>query len=318
MPANDADKTNAFDGLIAVCWKATKKRIPYGLYPRGYAETYCGKRERLDGSIAQAAGGVAEETREAIKGELVACLHDLRTLWAPDIVLTALNGGFQTDANVGNALRRKVREESKHFLQYGGDEVSEDDEAEPLTLFEVTRDDPKSRTNSYNNLVEIIFQEKAQVVEELGEEGWTAWEEVLELADNHIEELADNGSLSQNGKDCHRAITGVFERVYGVKERQARTLKNRLLGTLRRILGAVQANEGLRKSTPEELRAQSVFLPPVVPMEVILRTSGMPVISRLHWLGDEPNDERSSVGRDVPPDEWQEIMAQLKGESDGE
>jgi hypothetical protein len=317
MPANDADKADAFDGLIAVCWKATKKRIPYGLYPRGYAETYCDKRERLDGSIAQPAGGVVEETREAIKSELVDCLHDLS---APESVLRALSGGFETDVYVANALRRKAWKEPKHIL-YGGDEVSEDDEAEPLTLFEVTRDDPKSRTNAYNNLVEIIFQEKAQVVKELGEEGWTAWQEILELAENHIAELADNGYLSQTGKDCHRAITGVFERVYGVKARQARTLKNRLLGTFRRILGAVQANEGLRKSTPEELRAQSVFLPPVVPMELIRRTSGMPVMSRLLDMDDERlafDDERSSVGRDVPPDEWRKIKARLKGEQDGE
>jgi hypothetical protein len=305
VPANDADKADAFDGLIAVSWKATKKRLPYGLYPRGHAETYCGKRERLDGSIAHPAGGVAEETREAIKDELVACLHDLS---APETVLRALNGGFETDVDVANALRRKAWKEPKHIL-YDGDEVSEDDEGEPLTLFEVTPDDPESRTNVYDTLVEIIFQEKAQVVKELGEKGWTAWEEILELSDNHIAELADKGSLSETGKDCHRAITGVFERVYGVKERQARTLKNRLLGTLRRILGAVQANEGMRKSTPEELRAQSVFLPPVVPMKVIRRTSGMPVISRLHRRGEE----RSSIGRDVPPDEWRQIKARLEG-----
>src|SRR5690348_4055834 len=69
---------------------------------------------------------------------------------------------------------------------------------------------------------------------------------------------------------------------YGVKERQASTHKSRFLASIKRILSAVQAGDDWpRKSTPEELRAQCEYSPPVVPMQVILRTSGMPASSRL-------------------------------------
>lgn len=92
VPPDEEDGADAFDGLIACCWNATKIRNPSGLYPRGYPDTYCGARERLDGSIVQPAGCVADETRETIKDELAGQFHDLRTLSAPEIVLTALNG----------------------------------------------------------------------------------------------------------------------------------------------------------------------------------------------------------------------------------
>jgi hypothetical protein len=323
LPADYEDKADAFDGLIGCCWGATKKRLPSGLFLRGYAETYCGKRERLDGSIAQPAGGVSEETREAIKDALAACLHNLRTLSAPEIVLTALHGGFHTDADVGNALHQRVRQlafwdrqkqqESPYVFKYGNDLESQDEEGDAITLFEIVPDNPGSRTNVYNAVLKIITQEKAQIVEELGEKGWTAFEEILELIDNEAVCLAETGNC-QNERDFERSLTDVFERVYGVKERQARTHKSRFLATVKRIVKTV-----LRKTLGRgDIRKASAseYSPPVVPMKVILQTAGMPVISRLLCFddklgefGDGWGDNRSSVGRDVPPDEWQEMKA---------
>ncbi len=313
FPADDADKADAYQGLIGCCWNATKARNRSGLFPRGYPET-----KQCDGYRD---GGIAQETREAITGELVEYLHNLRTLSAPEFVLKALNGGFQIAANVGNALRRKVREQSKHLFQYGSDEVSADDEGDPLTLFEIVPDNPGPRTNVYNVVLKVITQEKAQIVEELGEKGWTAFEEILQFVDSESVSGAETG-YSQNERDFERSLTGVFEKVYGVKQRQARTIKNQFMSTVRQIIESVLT----KRLGRSDIRKRSVaeYLPPVVPMEVIRRTSRMPVISRLHWLGDErdsfdhdPGGERSSVGRDVPPDEWQKIRARMR-ESDDE
>jgi hypothetical protein len=218
MPANDADKADAFDGLIAVCWKATKKRLPHGLFPRGYPETYCGKRERRDGSIAQPAGGVAEETREAIIDALVDCLYDLRSLSVPEVILKALNSGFHTDADVGNAVRRKVWKESKYLFKNGDDVVSNHDEDNSITLFEVLPEESDG-TNHYSDAVELILEEKSQVVEALGEEGWEVLEEIVELVDNDL--------LPPTKRERERVLTEVFQKAYGVNERQASTHKRR-------------------------------------------------------------------------------------------
>jgi hypothetical protein len=315
VPVDEKEGEDAYSGLIGCCWNATKRRNPDGLFPRGYPET------KQDDGYRE--GGIAEETRECIKSALAERLYDLRTLSAPEIVLTALNGRFRTDADVANGLRRRARGESKRLFQYGDDEIFQDNESEPLTLFEVVADDPGPRTNVYNAVLKVITQEKAQVVEELGEKGWTAWEGILELVDSLSAAQAETGA-SQNERDFDRSLTGVFERVYGVKERQAFTHKSRFLVTIKRIVEAVLA----KRLGRGDMRKRSVaeYSPPVVPMEVIQQTSGMPVISRLHWLGqkwfgddrDQFDGERSSVGRDVPPDEWQEIKARLKGKFDGE
>lgn len=326
LPADEKDKADAFAGLIGCCWRAIKMRLPSGLFPLGYADT------------KQRDGGIAQETREAITDALVARLHDLRTLSAPEIVLTALNGGFHTDAEVGEALRRGFRQSavwdgqkqgySPYLFKYGNDVVGKEEVGksrfETLTLFDVVPDNPGprpdrkpgawavfSRTNVYNALLKIITQEKAQIVQEFGEKGWTAFEEILELVDNNAVSLTETRN-SQNDRDFDRALTVVFEQVYGVKERQARTLKTRFLATVREIVKKVlkkRLGRGDRQKRPA-----GEYSPPVVPMEVIQRTSGMPVSSRLHWLDDERlafGGERSSVGRDVPPDERQEIKVRL-------
>ena len=222
LPADDEDKADAFDGLMGCCWLATKKRLPHGLFPRGYPETYFGEIENDDGSIAKRAGGVAEETREAVKDALVDCLYDLRTLPVPEVILTALYGGFHTDVDVGNALRRKVREESRYLCQYGQDAVTNWTKGE-LTLFEVLPD-AGPRTNPYNDVVEVILPERPQIVEELGKEGWEVLMQIVELADNDL--------LPQSKRARQRAITEVFETVYGVNPRQARTHKSRFLAAV--------------------------------------------------------------------------------------
>jgi hypothetical protein len=218
LPADDADKADAYHGLIGCCWNATKTRNRSGLFPRGYPETYCGARKRRVGSIAQPAGGTAEETREAIVDALVDCLCDLRTLPVPEVILTALNGGFHIDADVANALRRRVREESKYLFRYGDDVELQNEKGDPLTLFETLEDKPILRENFYNDVVEIIFQEKPQFVDELGEEGWEVLEQIVELVDNDL--------LPPTKRERERVLTEVFQKAYGVNERQARTHKS--------------------------------------------------------------------------------------------
>ncbi len=228
LPADEEDKAKAFDGLMACCWEATKRRMPYGLFPRGYAET-----KQRDGYRE---GGIKQETHEAIKTALVDCLYGLRTLSPPEIVLTTLNGGcgFRTDAWVGNALRRKVRAESPYLNQYGNDVITKGGYA---TLFEVLPDNPGPRTNLtdhtnfYNEAVEMILQEKAQIIEDLGEEGWEVLEEIIEHE--------DQGMFPKTKRDRQRVLTEVFQTAYSVREVQARTHK-------RRFLAAVEAsaNEG--------------------------------------------------------------------------
>jgi hypothetical protein len=299
-PADEADWEDAYKGLIGCCWKATMKRLPFGLFPRGYAETYCGKRQRLDGSIAQPAGGVGEETREAIKSALVDCLYELKDLPFATIIPTALNGGFHTDSEVAEVLRRKVRNESRYLFGYGSDVVS--NKFSEITLFEVLKENPAGpQPNPYSDTVELIFQEKSKVVEELGEEGWEVIERIVELVDNDL--------LPPTKRDSQRVLTGLFQTAYGVNERQARTYKSRFQATVRRIFEKVLTKRLGRTDTRNDTRKAPAgeYLPPVVPMEVIERTSGMPVWTR--WT-----DERSSVARDVPPGEWQEIKARLKGE----
>ncbi len=224
LPADEADQADSFDGLMGCCWEATKRRIfPFGLFPR---DGLRGPNRALDGSIVR-------ETREDIKNALVDCLYGLRTLTPPEIVLTVLNGGFHTDADVGNAVRRKLREESKHLVAFGDDTGSVDDEGGYATLFEVLPDDPGPRTNPYNEAVEIILRDKSQIVDELGEEGW----EVLE----QIVELEDNGLFPQTKRDRQRVLTEIFEIAYSVNSRQARTHKSRFLAVVE-----VRANEGKR------------------------------------------------------------------------
>lgn len=328
MPADDEDKADAFNGLERCCWKETKYRNRRGLFPRGYAETYLGEIKREDKTVEKRAGGIAEETREAIMDALVDRLYDLRTLSAPEIVLQALCGAFQTDADVAEALRRKVRERSGYLFQYGSDAASK--ESTELTLFEVMDEEKKENPpNVYSNTVEFILQEKSQVVEEVGEEGWEVIEQIVELVDNDL--------LPKGQKERQRVLTEVFQTAYSVNPRQARTLKSRFLAAIETAATLAPDRKSLdrskkkaifeavaqlfdwlgcrydrcrydwrepQKSTPKQLRAQSDYSPPVAPMEVIRRTSGMPIIT--YW-----NGERSSVGRDVPPDEWQEIKARL-------
>jgi hypothetical protein len=220
LPADDADKADAYYGLIGCCWNATEIRNRSGLFPRGYPDTFCGARNGRRGSIAQSTGAVAGETRESIMDALADCLYDLRTLPVPEVILTALNGGFHIDADVGNALRRRVREESKYLFQYGHDVVSGDDDGEVLTLFEILPDESDG-TDCYGDAIEIILQEKAQVVEEFGEEGWEVLEQIVDFIDNDL--------LPQRKRDRQRLVTEVFERAYRVNPRQARTHKSRFL-----------------------------------------------------------------------------------------
>jgi len=216
LPANEEDKADAYDGLMRCCWRAMKKRLPWGLFPRGYPGTFW---QRYGIDLGEAiAKAIREETREVIMTALVDRLYDFKGLSDGQIILTALNGGFHTAADVGNALRRKVREESKYLFGYGGDVLWQDDEGDDVTLEEVLPD-PARRTNHYNEAVEIILQEKSQVVEVLGEEGREVLEKIVELEDDHL--------LPESDRDGERALTGIFGAVYGVNERQARTLKSR-------------------------------------------------------------------------------------------
>jgi hypothetical protein len=214
LPADEADQADAFRGLMCCCWNATEKRIfPFGLFPHDSSQTSGPNRALLGGSIAR-------ETQEDIENALVECLWRLRTLSPPELILIALNGGFHTDVDVGNAVRRKVREESRHLSKYGSDAVSKDDEGGYGTLFEVLPDSV-DRANHYNEAVEIILQERAQVVEELGEKGWEVLEEIVEHE--------DQGMLPMTKRDRQRLLTEMFQTAYGVCERQARTHKSRFL-----------------------------------------------------------------------------------------
>lgn len=240
LPADEEDRADAFNGLCACCWKATRKRIfPYGLFPRTGLETRGPNRALLGGSVAK-------ETQEDIRTALVDCLYGLKALSDGEVILRALDGGFETDVDVANAVRQGVREDSK-YLAFGDDSVSTGDEGEERTRFDDTPDYPESTTNAYNDLIEIVVQEKAQVVEELGEKGWTAWEGILEFVDSLSVAQAETGS-SQNERDFQRSLTAVFEQVYGVKERQASTHKSRLLAAIKRIAQSVQGNDGLKSS----------------------------------------------------------------------
>ena len=238
VPADEADGAGAYNGLIGCCWNATKKRLPYGLFRRGRPETYCEAIYRRDGSVARRAGGAGEETREAIMDALVERLYELKGLPHGEIILTALNGEFQTDADVGNALRRKVGVRSRYLFQYGGDFVGKADDW--VTLLDVLKENPAGpQPNPYSDTVELILQEKSQVVEELGEEGWEVIEEIVNLA--------DNDSFSQTKpRERQRLVTEVFQTAYGVNPRQARTHKSR-------FLAAVEAGASEGKPAFEEM-----------------------------------------------------------------
>ena len=245
LPANEEDKADAYDGLMRCCWRAMMKRLPWGLFPHGYPEKFW---QRYGIDLGQAIGrAIREETREIIMTALVDRLYDFKGLSDGQIILTALNGGFRTAADVGNAIRQRVREESEYFLQYGDDVVWEDGKGRCLTLFDLldnpnpepasrrvsrrlpgnATEDPtqfvlvpvRARTNHYNEAVETILQEKSQVVEVLGEEGGEVLEKIVQLEDDHL--------LPEGERDGERALTGIFGAVYGVNERQACTLKSR-------------------------------------------------------------------------------------------
>jgi hypothetical protein len=99
-------------------------------------------------------GSVTRQTQEDIRTALVDCLYDLKGLSDREVILRALNGEFQTDVDVANAVRQGVREESE-YLTYGDDVISKDDEGNSLTLFEVLPDN-LDRTNHYNE----VFRQK--------------------------------------------------------------------------------------------------------------------------------------------------------------
>jgi len=200
MPANDADQADAFEGLKACCWRATEKRIfPYGLFPD------------IRRSIVAA-------TWDAIVDALVDYLYGLKGLSVQEIVLTTLNGGFQADVWVGNAVRQRVRQRP---AKYGGDFISDGEGY--ATLFQVLPDNV-DRANHYNDAVEIILQEKPQIIEELGEEGWEVLEEIVEHE--------DQGMFPKTKRDRQRLLTEMFQTAYGVRERQARTHKSRFLAEI--------------------------------------------------------------------------------------
>jgi hypothetical protein len=234
LPADEVDKTQAFDGLMACCWNATEKRIlPYGLFPYGYLESE--KRERL-----------VEKMRDSITTGLIARLYEIRSLAASEIITAALNGDFQIDAEVANAVRQEVRQERKtRSFEVELELASLHEEEGTATFLDILEDRADSQNNPSSDASEVITLEIAQITQAMGQKGW---EVLFELA-----ELIDGDSLPEGKRDRERVVTEVFQDVYGVKARQARTRKDRFQEEIR---AAVKAGNPVLEKIVETLASK--------------------------------------------------------------
>jgi hypothetical protein len=207
LPSSEEDRWDAFDGLIGTCWNAAEAR--HALKVHTWTMDF------------------VEDARDAIKGELTNVLHDLRPVPPRDVIRIALNGGFKIDAEVANAMRRRIYAERRNAS------LREEDEFVP------------PRPDNFQPLIELITQEKSELVHVLGEAGW----EVLWC----FTQLVDADLLPAGQRDQERVLTEAIAAKRGVRSRQASSDKARFrlafsqaLQTGNPILGRIAGLLGLR------------------------------------------------------------------------
>jgi hypothetical protein len=202
LPADDADRYDAFRALCRACWNAAKARHAI---PMRYASD--GRRCPAD----------FEKSSCEIDAELISNLGTLGSLEPRRIVEKALNLGFQTDVDVANAFRQRMRRE-RDTISLDHLMTQELAEHNVHTLFDFLADDPDSGSNPFSEAAELIRSEKPAISKVLGERGWEVLWELVELVDNDL--------LPTQQRERERTITGIFGTIYGVNARQAQTHKS--------------------------------------------------------------------------------------------
>jgi hypothetical protein len=207
LPSDEANRADAFDGLVACCWNATQKRVlPFGLFPFGCWE------DRSE---------TVANTRDKILTHLVHALHEARSLNPTEIVRKALNTEFSTDADVANAVRRALRSDAK-YLAEGDSFVSGDEFGYRVTLVEnlSNAQSATSRASSYASPAPFLRRHNAEILRFLGKDRWkTLWTLV---------HLNDSGLWPDTDREQRRVWTEAICARFGVGVRQARTYKARL------------------------------------------------------------------------------------------
>jgi hypothetical protein len=202
LPSDEEDRWDAYDGLIKTCWNAVEKRHAI------QRVSFVNSSENLQEFPR------FQEAREAIQDELIPRLGNLKSASAQDIIQTALGFGFQTDVDVANAVRQRVRQERRNISYQ---DAFSHENGEASILLEFLEDGIRCRNNTYSSVVELVQVEKAHIEEVIGEKGWEVlWSFVG---------LIDADSLPSCERDRERILTEAFMAAYDVEERQARTHK---------------------------------------------------------------------------------------------
>jgi hypothetical protein len=203
IPLNEGDKANAFDGLMACCWNAVKKRHAFNDYFPDWVQT----------------------AREAILDELVTRLSEFSTLSIQEVIHIGLGGDFRTDADVANAVRRRVRQE-RRYLRYAEDIGGRNEDGEYVSLFEISPEDVSvtSKPNPHHSGALFVQKHKPRILEAVGETGWVVLSAFVELS--------DDGLLPGTQREQGRVWTDAIAAKLGIGDRQARTYKDRLIRAL--------------------------------------------------------------------------------------